>query len=166
MKKCILWLPLLLLLWGCGEQEVFEQVQDVYQVMALQPGILSVDIPADAVVTAMGSGQEDTIYFCDGYTLAVQTMSGGDLSKTVAELTGFLPEQLTVFPIPDESVKRYALAWTCAGEGGDQVGRMILLDDGAFHYAVTVMCPAETAGKCSAAWDALLDSVKIDHTGT
>ena len=166
MKKCWVWLPLLLMLWGCGQQAVFEHLGDVYQVMASQPSTVIFDIPSAAAVMAMGSDRENAIYFCDGYTVTVQTVAGGDLSKTIADLTGFLPGQLTMFQLPDDALKRYTLTWTCVGEGGDQVGRMVLLDDGSFHYAVTVMCSAENAGQYGDSWDKLLRSVKLENTGT
>lgn len=166
MKKCLLWLLPVLLLWGCGQQEVFEQVEDVYAVSAPQPEKLFVDLPAGAAMTAMGSGEDHAIYFCDGFTLTVQTLAGGDLGRSTVQLTGFLPGQMTLIQTEEGAVKRYVGAWSCAGEEGDQVGRLVLLDDGAYHYAVTVMAPAQDVASLQLAWDTVLGSVSFDRTGT
>lgn len=166
MKKWSIVLLTVLLLSGCAQREVFEQVEDVYQVIAPQPGILLVEIPEDASVSAMGAGQENSIYFCDGYTLTVQTMAAGDLNRTMEDLTGFSTDGFALFQTRDGDVKQYEGTWTCAGEGGDQVGRLVLLDDGDYHYAVTVMASAEDAGDLRLAWDTVLGSVALNDTGT
>lgn len=166
MKKCWFLLLAVLMLSGCGEQEVFEQVEDVYQVMAPRAAAVYVQLPEEAAVTAMGSGKENAIYFCDGYTLTVQTLAGGDLDRTLRQVTGFSGEQLTLLKTRTGEVEGYECAWTCTGEGGDQVGRLLLLDDGAYHYAVTVMAEAEKAGELSLTWDTVFGSVTLGSTGT
>lgn len=166
MKKWLLLLPMVMLLMGCGQQEVFEQVEDVFQVAAPLPGTVSLDIPNEAMVTALAQSKDSAIYFCDGYTLTVQTLPGGDMDRTVTEVTGYTQKQITLLHTAIGEVDRYEGTWTCMGEGGDQVGRLILLDDGDHHYAVTVMAPADKAGELSLIWDSVLDSVTLDNTGT
>jgi VCBS repeat-containing protein len=56
---------------------------------------------------------------------------------------------------------RYESVWSAVGEGEDQVGRLVILDDGNYHYAVTVMAPAETAGELTKTWQKLLNSAVI-----
>lgn len=165
MKKmwCLLWLSLLLL--GCDRQEVLEQVEDVYEVMAPQQGVLMIALPEEAAATAMGSGQDHSIYFCDGYTLTVQTMPAGDLEETVLEITGYRKDRITMFQTATGAVDRFEAAWTCVGESGDQVGRFVLLDDGAYHYVVTVMADADAVGELRLAWDTVLESVSLQNTG-
>lgn len=165
MRKCLLWmLPALLLVSGCAGQEVFEQVEDDYAVIAPAPQSVMVDLPQEAAVTAMGTDRNHAIYFCDGYTMTVQTLTGGDLVQTVGELTGFAPDRITILQTGDGALSRYTGTWTCIGEAGDQVGRFVLLDDGAYHYAVTVMAPAEHFGELGLAWDTLLRSVNLGST--
>lgn len=166
MKKCWIWLSVFLLLSGCGNQEVFEQMDDVYQAAAPQAAVVSLEIPEDAAVPAIGSGPNHAIYFCDGYTMTVQTLIGGDLNRTLKELTGFPQEMLTVLQTRDGELRRYEGTWTCVGEGGDQVGRLVLLDDGAYHYAVTVIAPAELISQLRLTWDTLFDSVTLDRIET
>jgi hypothetical protein len=55
----------------------------------------------------------------------------------------------------------YEGVWSAAGEAGDQVGRFLVLDDGSFHYCVTVLAPAQNAAQSMDAWNGLLDSVKL-----
>ena len=161
MKKCLLWLLPVLLLWGCGPQEVFEQIGDVYEVIGIPPQAVAVDLPGDAVVHTLGSGQDNAIYFCDGYTLTVQTLAGGDLNRSIGELTGFPLENMTLYQTGNGAVRRYVGTWTCLGETGEQVGRLVLLDDGNYHYAVTVMAPAESVSALQLTWDTVLGSVSL-----
>lgn len=165
MKKMWSLFCLTLVLLGCGQQEVLEQIEDVYEVVAPQPGVLLVDFPEEAAATAMGSGQDHSIYFCDGYTLTVQTMPAGDLEETVLEITGYRKDRITMFQTATGAVDRYEAAWTCVGESGDLVGRFVLLDDGAHHYVVTVMADADAVGELRLAWDTVLESVSLQNTG-
>lgn len=164
MKKlfAIMLMPVLLL--GCTAEPVMEQVEDVYAPLQPEPAQLRVNIPDNAsVLTAAGVGAE-TLYFCDGYTLTVQTLTGGDLNRSLQLLTGYQRDSLTVLQTLRNGSACYSCAWTSAGEGGDQVGRLVLLDDGAYHYAVTVMAPAETAGDLAQIWDAVLNEVTLGNT--
>ena len=164
MKKyAVLGLILALALCGCADQTVYEQVGDVYAVIAPEPAEIVVALPEDAAVLTAGGAENGYLYFCDGYTLTVQTLAGGDLDGTFRDLTGFSEEDLTVVSAAPD---RYECVWTCAGEGGDQVGRMVLLDDGVCHYAVTVMADAADAGDLRQTWDAIMASVSLEDTGT
>lgn len=164
MKKLGIVLVLALLLGGCGTEAVYEPVEDVYQVMAPEAARLRLELPPEAAVLTMGNATAGDIYFCDGYTLTVQTMTGGDLDGTLRAVTGYGRDGLTLLETRDGNCTRLESAWTSAGEGGDQVGRMVLLDDGVYHYVVTVMADAAQAGNLRLAWDTLFDSVSLDRT--
>lgn len=158
MRK--LWLILLpLLLLGCGSKEVFEQVDDRYEILLPQAQVISLDLPEEAAVAAM-SGGGNTLYFCEGYTLAVQTLPGGDLNRSLQTLTGYSKDRLTVIRTGD----RYTCAFSSMGENGSQVGQVVLVDDGAYHYGVTVMADAEVAGNLTEIWEELLGSVRLSRT--
>ena len=62
MKKMWCLMVLILVLYGCGQQEVLEQLEDVYEVISLQPEVLLVDLPEEAAATVMGSGQNHATF--------------------------------------------------------------------------------------------------------
>ena len=55
-----------------------------------------------------------------------------------------------------------ACVWAAAGEGTDQVGKAVILDDGIYHYAVAVLVPSEQAGEQEESIRQLLDSVQLE----
>lgn len=162
MKKLWWLLVISLLLTGCGTSAVWETVSDADNspVMA-QMQELKLTLPGDAAVETIENGQEEKIYLCDGYTVAAQTLSGGDIEKTLRDISGFSKDQLTVMETQSQNVKRYECVWAAAGEAEDQVARAVVLDDGVYHYAVTVMAPFSTAGDLSAVWQSILSSVQL-----
>lgn len=159
MKKLFV-LCLVLLLTGCAPQPVFETVEDVPVAPAAAQKRLQLTLPEEAAlltsVTDTGS-----LYFCDGYTLCVQTLAAGDLERSLVTLTGFDRESLTVMQREQAGYRRYDTAWTAAGEGGTQTGRLVLLDDGNLHYAVTVMADSGVAGDLQTGWNELLETVEL-----
>ena len=158
MKKVCFLLIFVLLLSGCQAVDTFETVRDVYQVQSA-PGNISLAVPATAQTVANDNG---ILYLCDGYEITVETMSSGNLTQTVQMLTGFAPDALTVMQTAVSGVNRYECVWSAAGESGDMVGRAVILDDGQYHYCVTVMSQAETAGELSSVWQELLSSVELN----
>lgn len=162
MKKLILALSVMFLLAGCGGQETFESVADenLQSAMASMQQ-LKLELPAEAAVPAMESDDQGKLYLCDGYTLTVQTMEAGDLDKTLRQVTGFSQEQLAVMKTEENGVRRIQCVWTAAGEGGDHIGRALILDDGNYHYTVTVMAQSELAGNLTQQWQTILDSAML-----
>ena len=162
MKKVWCVLALSVLLTGCGANPVWETVTDVADFPAMaQMQQITVKLPTDASVETMDNGQTEKIYLCDGYTVTVQTLSGGDVDKTLRQISGFSKDQLTVMETQTQNGKRYECVWASAGEGEDQVARAVVLDDGSYHYAVTVMAPFSTAGDLASVWQSILSSVSI-----
>ena len=162
MKKVWCVLALSLLLTGCGTTEVWETIADVDDtpVMA-QMQQITVNLPTDASVETMENDQTEKIYLCNGYTVTVQTLPGGDVDKTLRQISGFSRDQLTVMETQGFNTKRYACVWAAAGEAEDQVARAVVLDDGNYHYAVTVMAPFSTAGDLASTWQSILSSVQL-----
>lgn len=154
MKKIVILLAAAMLLGGCSAPADFETMKDVYgeQQLPLKKEV-SFTLPKDASTQVMQStyGQ---LYFCDGYEITMQTFSSGNLDATLRELTGFGREMLSVI----ETNGRYECVWTAAGEDGNVVGRAVILDDGNYHYCMTVMADEEDALQLRSAWKALFDS--------
>ena len=122
---------------------------------------LQVSLPKEALTPTLQNAEAGKLYLCDGYTLSVQTMQAGDLDATMRSLTGFSREQLTVMETMKHGIKRYDCVWSAAGEGGDQVARSVILDDGNYHYAVTVMADFASAGDLAATWKSILNTVSL-----
>lgn len=161
MKKCCLILIAVLMLSGCGAQETLETVADEYvqSVAAEQRGIL-LTIPEEAGAQMLQS-ETGTLYLCDGYEVTVQIMCAGNLSGTFQSITGFGVDDLTVLETAAADAARYECVWAAAGESGDMVGRAVVLDDGVYHYCVTVMADAGDAYALQETWQAVFDSFSL-----
>lgn len=162
MKKLGIVLALGLLLSGCGAQETFETVSDLYAQpvsAVLQQVVL--ELPDEASATVMQSESAGTMYLCDDYTITVQTMASGDLDKTLQTATGYGKEKLQIMQTRTDNAKRYECVWTSAGEGENQVGRACVLDDGSYHYVLTVMAGEDHAGELMQTWRSLMESYRI-----
>lgn len=159
MKKIGWILVVALALSGCSSAETFETLGDLDLAPAVrQERQLQLTLPQGAEVIQGDSG---SLYLCDGYALTVEVLSGGDISGTVQTLTGFAADDLTVMETASGTMNRYECVWTAAGEGGDTVGRVMILDDGAFHYCVSIHYSADDTSEMQQVWKTITDSVTL-----
>ena len=130
---------LVIFLTGCGAEETLETVNDewVVPVMA-QPRQISVRLPDNAVAPVLEQ-EGRQLYMAEGYEIMVETLAAGDLDATIRSLSGYGKEQLTVLETRQENADRYEFVWTTAGEKGDRLGRAVILDDGDYHYCMSVL---------------------------
>lgn len=144
MKKFWIWAFLPLVFTGCAAQETFETIADeqVLPVMA-QPREISVELPEEAAVPVL-ENEEQQVYLCEDYEIIIETMASGDLTGTVRALSGYEKEQLTVLETQWQEVSRYEFVWAAAGEDGDRLGRAVILDDGNYHYCMTLLRDADS----------------------
>ena len=162
MKKCWILAAVLLLLTGCGTQETMETLLDDYvQPVSAPLWQMVLDVPQDASVAVLEGEDTGRIYLCDNYTVTVQTFASGDLQKTFRTLTGYEKEDLTIMQTLQEGAKRYECVWAAAGEGEDQVGRLCLLDDGNYIYAVTAMAGQSQSGALTDTWQTMFESFRL-----
>lgn len=163
MKRVWLLLILGIFLCGCGAQETVETIADewVVPVMA-QPKSVRLVVPGEASVCTMES-DTGRLYIGDCYEIAVQTLTAGDLDATLHSLTGFSGEELTLLRTMDSGAKRYEFVWTAAGEKGDRLGRGIILDDGDYHYCLTVLRDAELPKDCQVVWSEIYQSFGLEE---
>jgi hypothetical protein len=165
MHKISVLLAAMLLLSGCKLQQTMETVGDVDNievVSRLQQ--LELDLPKETFAPALQNESGERIYMCDDYTICVQTFEGGDMDRTLKTLTGFSKDDLTVMETEVDGVKRVSCVWSAAGEGGDHIGRALVLDDGNYHYAVSVMAEFSKVGDLSSKWKELFESVRLTDT--
>ena len=160
MKVISVILCVVMLLTGCSE-EVFETVDDRndVQVMAV-PATLLMELPETAA-TPVIEGASGKLYFCDGYEIMVETLNSGNLDATLQALTGFSKEEIRLQERERCGVACYEGVWSAAGEKGDEVGRVMVLDDGSYHYCVSMMTNADCAGNYISQWQDILDSVAL-----
>lgn len=163
MKKWLVSaLVLILLLCGCSQTD-YETIADEYTPLA--PGEkaqMVLRFSGDTEASAMESGEQESIYFCDGFTLTKQTLESGDLDKTLRAVTGYSREKIRLIQQNQENYRRYDFVWSCAGEGGDQICRGSILDDGNYHYVVTTMAPEGKAGELQQTWNELFSSFTLN----
>ena len=162
MKKIAMVLLLPLLLSGCGARETLETVADdiPLQPVLAQPAEISVRLPDNAVSPVLESDSEQ-VYLCEDYEISIETRSSGDLAGTITALTGFDPEQLTVMHTETDGVDRYEFVWASAGEKGDRLGRAVVLDDGYYHYCMSVLRDAENPKKSQVVWSDVFSSFSL-----
>ena len=139
-----------LVLAGCSQAPAAETVMDVLEEPVLaQPREVRLELPGETVACAMES-DSGRLYLGDGYEVMVQTLPGGDLDATIRSLTGFNREDITVMQTGQEP-KRWEFAWAAAGERGERVGRGVVLEDGSYHYCLSVLQDADD-DDCQIIW--------------
>lgn len=161
MKKLGWILLLAVLLTGCAAEETLETVADELLIPAMaQPREIQVTLPGEAALPAM---ETDTgrAYLCQDYEIYIQTLEAGDLENTVRTLSGYARDSLTVLETVQENLKRYDFVWSCAGETGDRIGRAAVLDDGSYHYTLTILRDADTTEHSQIVWNDIFDSFTL-----
>lgn len=156
MKRILLMIMLsALALAGCGASETFETISDVYVVSAsAEPRTILLELPEEAASPAMESGDTAQVYLCDGYAVMLEILPAGDLDRTLRTLTGFSADELMLIQTGD-GVQRYDCVWSSQAEEGDMIGRAAVLDDGQYHYTLSVLAEAELAGELESTWNML-----------
>lgn len=161
MKKSVVFLLLSFMLTGCAAEDTFETVADEWVQSAAAPmGEVFVSLPEEAAAPVSES-ENGTLYQCDGYEILLQTLASGDLDTTLRTVTGHGREDLTLLETRAGDIKRYDLVWSCLGEEGEQVGRACILDDGNYHYVLTVLADADRAGEFETVWEELFSSYSV-----
>ncbi len=160
MKKVLVLLLITLLLCGCSAKQTMETVDDVYASQSPEmPKQVALTLPEDAVLTMVNG--DSRLYFCNGYELVLEVMTSGDLNETIANLTGFSRNGLTVMQTESDEIIRYECVWTAVSDQGDMIGRAVILDDGSYHYCLCVLSHADEAGSLQETWSAITASFQV-----
>lgn len=147
-----------ILLSGCGAEETLETVSDEWIVPAMaQPREVSVRLPEDLVLPVLEQ-EGRQLYMGPNYEIMLETMSAGDLQATIRNLSGYEQEQLTILETDQGEWNRYEFVWTAAGEQGHRLGRAVILDDGDYHYCMSVL---RDAGESLVVWQDVFQSFSL-----
>ena len=164
MKLTVAILALLWCLTGCAGPQTYETLTDTLTIpQDSEPMQIHLELPETAVSPTLQTDTGDRLYLCDGYWIALQTLSSGDLNRSLQELTGYDLEALSPVQTVQDGADCYDCVWTLAGEGQTQTGRLRLLDDGNYHYAVTVIADADQAGRLQDQIGTLFRSVSLEQ---
>ena len=158
-----LWIVLLLvsLLTGCGQRKTVETVEDTMDPPEpAEPREVSVELPGEAAMPTMEEGGR-RYYLCNDYEITIDTYPSGDLDSTIRDLSGCEPEELTVMKRQEPGADRYEFVWASAGEQGEQLGRAVILDDGDYHYTMSVLRDAENTEKLQVVWRQVFSSFHL-----
>lgn len=161
MKKCVFLLLICVMLSGCAAEETFETIaDDLVQSVAAPMAQVILELPEDAALPASES-EDGQLYLCDGYEILVQTMEAGNLDATLRSVTGYSREKLTLMQTGHEGIVRYDLVWSSLGENGERVGRAAILDDGNYHYVLSVLTDADRAREYEEVISELFESYSL-----
>jgi len=155
MRKLWGFLLLVLCLTGCADKAVFETVDDAVVVSAIsEPREVRLALPEETVLPAMETGN-GTLYLCGDYDVMCQTLESGDLSGSIRYISGHEIDDLTVITTARDDLDCYEFVWTTASEGGEQVCRGMILDDGDYHYILTAMSDADLVHEYQEIWNGI-----------
>ena len=160
VRKGLCLMLVCMLLGGCGAEETMETVADEWVEPVIVPAReIRVSLPEElAPVTEDTTG---SLYIASNYEIHIQTMSGGDLDETIRSISGHEREDLTVIETEPHGVHRYDLVWTAVGEGGDRIGRAVIVDDGEYHYTMTVLRDAGSVETDQIVWRTVFESFTL-----
>ena len=164
MKKWIVGVMLLLsvTLCACSGAETFEVISDnVVEYPAPTPAKVQLKIPDDAALSVMNSSEGQS-YEGDHYQIIVQTYPSGNLDQTLQLLTGYHKDQLKIMEISEENLSKYLCAWSSVSDEGELVGRCAVLDDGRYHYCLSVLVDAQMSGEIREDIDALFADYSLE----
>jgi len=161
LKKIAAMVFCAVLLCGCAAEETYETIADELAVPAMaQPREMLADLPNDAV-SPVFSGEASQLYVSEGYEMVLETVASGDLRATIRSISGYEKEKLTVLETMQGDTARYEFVWVSAGEKGDRLGRAVILDDGNYHYCMSVLRDADMETKSQIVWDEVFGSFSL-----
>lgn len=161
MKKGFVILLCALFLAGCGVRDTFETVADelIAPVMA-SPRQVHLELPEEAEAAAFPSAS-GTLFICDDYEISVETVASGDLDATLKTMTGQGQENLSLVTTKQGSCTRYDFVWAGVNDDGDFSGRGTVLDDGEYHYCLSLVRPLDRMNHSQIVWHQVFRSFTV-----
>ena len=161
MKKLCLVIFCVLMLSACSAVETMETIGDegVTPVMG-EAGQVQLTLPDLEDAQVIDNGMGSRIYLFDGFCVTVQTLDGGNMDKTLEIVSGFDADKLSLLKTEQKDYTQICCAWSSAGEQEEQLCRVVVMDDGRYHYAVTVMADSSGVAAQPDLWE-ILDTVEL-----
>ena len=155
-----------LLLSGCGAEPVYETIGNVWEndEPVFAPAGMEFAVPEDAHMEVVEGSSGEKIYRIGDWELWTGTYSAGDLSATMEEITGLESGNLTVISRRVGAYDCHETAWTTTGEDGTWVARTAVIEEGGYHYALSMMVPQEDADQLGSFFSQVLASVNLAYT--
>lgn len=161
MKKLLPFVLIALLLCGCGAKETMETVSDeLVEPKAAVMREMYAELPGEAAAPVM-EGEGNRYYLCDEYEISMETFPSGDLKNTIHLLSGHDPEDLTVLETEQDGAVRYDFVWAAEGENGERLGRAAVIDDGNYHYTLSVVRDANATESSQVVWRTVFESFSL-----
>ena len=166
MKKGICLALIMVMLTGCAAEPVYETIGNAWENAEPvgAPGQITLSFPEGTQMEAMDAEDGAKCYRYGDYEIRTETFSSGDISATLAAITGMDAGQLTVVRRELNSMDCYETAWSAMGEEGMVIGRTMVADDGAYHYCVSILLPEDQSNRAEAVFSQIIDSVQIQDT--
>ena len=160
MKKWFVLLLCALLLCACSEPQALETVNDTYVAPELpEAQTTHFWLPEGAALSVSeGTGE---LYICEDFTALVQVFASGDLDATVRAVTGYGKDRLELLGWKTAQGQHWECAWASAGENGDLIARTLILDDGNYHYTLTLQADAEKGGELALDWSEIFQTFEL-----
>ena len=161
MKRMLVFALVMMLLSGCAAEETLETIaDDLVQPVMAQPREIAVSLPGEASIPTM-EGDTGRMYLAADYEIYIQTLDAGDLDATIQTVSGYSKDSLTVINTESDGIERYEFVWASAGEKGERIGRGVVLDDGNYHYVMTVLRDADTTETSQIVWNDVFASFRL-----
>lgn len=167
MKKVLLFVMVAVFLGGCAAEPVYETIgnamEDTLPVGA--PGTIELTLPEDAEMQVIDGESGSKSYRIGDMELWTQVCEGGDISDTLEQVTGIRSDALTVMEYQLDEMSCNEIAWITNTDEGSLVCRTAVLDDGNYHYCISLMMPEENAQELSTSFSEIMDGVSISGIG-
>ena len=164
MKKWIFGLVLVfgIFLCGCNGTESYEVLSDdIVGVPIAEPAKVELKLPEDSALAVM-SGSDWQYYEGEHYQIILQTFSSGNLDQTLQNITGYQIDNLSVIETSVDGIDKFHCAWSAVSDEGELVGRCTILDDGMYHYCLSVLVEADAACEVRDTIDAVFATYALE----
>ena len=165
MKKVfpLFLLPLILTLSACAVKQAnaLETIE-----CPAAPGTpsfyLNAEFPSDAVLASSSDEGRSAVFLHEDYTLIQEVFAANSLDAALLRVTGRPADELEVLRVCSFPQEEYRFAWTAAGENGDLACSATLFSDGAYYYALSVVCDAAHEKEYRTTFSDLLASAELE----